>query len=138
MYEDLALYIDGEFIHGDGRREQPVYDPATGDVIANLPHATRVDLDRALAAAQRAFESWKSVSPMEKSRILRKAGEMIRERGEGNWPQHYARPRQAACRVGGRGYPLCRSLRLARGGVPAHLWSRDPAEATQRAPDGSA
>src|SRR5207244_3193682 len=34
---------------------------------------------------------------------------------EGNWSQHYARPRQAACRVGGRGYPLCRSLRLARG-----------------------
>src|SRR5438445_7243920 len=82
MYEDLALYIDGEFIHGDGRREQPVYDPATGEVIANLPHATRADLDRALAATQRAFESWKSVSPMEKSRILRKAGEMIRERAK--------------------------------------------------------
>lgn len=82
MYEDLALYIDGGFIHGDGRCEQPVYDPATGDVIANLPHATRADLDRALAAAQRAFESWKSVSPMEKSRILRKAGEMIRERAK--------------------------------------------------------
>jgi hypothetical protein len=28
MYEDLALYIDGEFIPGDGRREHPVYNPA--------------------------------------------------------------------------------------------------------------
>lgn len=77
-YEQLSLYIDGEFIRGDGRREQEVFNPATGEVIASLPHATRADLDRALAAAQRAFESWRSVSPMEKSAILRKVGELSR------------------------------------------------------------
>lgn len=82
MYEDLALYIDGEFLKDGGRREQPVCDPATGGQIATLPHATRNDLDRALAAAQRAFESWKLVSPMEKSGILRKVGELSRSRAE--------------------------------------------------------
>ena len=55
---------------------------ATGGQIATLPHATREDLDRALAAAQRAFESWKLVSPMEKSGILRKVGELSRSRAE--------------------------------------------------------
>jgi len=80
MYEDLALYIDGEFVKGGGRREQDVFDPATGGVIGRLPHATPQDLDRALAAAQRAFETWKSVSPMEKGRILRRVGELSRER----------------------------------------------------------
>jgi succinate-semialdehyde dehydrogenase/glutarate-semialdehyde dehydrogenase len=82
VYEDLALYIDGKFVTGDGRREQGVHDPATGDVIARLPHATRDDLDAALAAAQRAFETWRAVSPMEKSRILRKVGELTRERAQ--------------------------------------------------------
>ncbi len=42
MYEDLCLYIDGEFVKGGGRREQDVFDPATGNVIGRLPHATRV------------------------------------------------------------------------------------------------
>src|SRR6185295_18517401 len=82
MYEDLCLFIDGEFIKGGGRREQDVLDPATGNVIAKLPHATTADLDRALAAAQRAFESWRTVSPMEKSRVLRRVGELTRERAK--------------------------------------------------------
>jgi succinate-semialdehyde dehydrogenase/glutarate-semialdehyde dehydrogenase len=82
MYEDLALYIDGEFVKGGGRREQDVFDPATGNVIGKLPHATTQDLDRALAAAQRAFETWKTVSPMEKSRILRRVGELSREQAQ--------------------------------------------------------
>ena len=62
MYENLALYIDGVFISGGSRREQDVHNPATGEVIGHLPHATTEELDRALNAAQRAFESWKNVS----------------------------------------------------------------------------
>ncbi|OVZ57376.1 NAD-dependent succinate-semialdehyde dehydrogenase [Pigmentiphaga sp. NML080357] len=82
MYQDLALYIDGEFIQGGGRREQDVINPATQEVLGKLPHASRADLDRALAAAQRAFESWKKTSPMERSRILRKVAELARERAQ--------------------------------------------------------
>ena len=79
-YETLSLYIDGEFIAGGGRQEQDVVNPATGKAFARLPHASRADLDRALAAAQRAFGTWKHSSPMERSRILRKVGELSRER----------------------------------------------------------
>jgi len=82
MYQDLALYIDGEFIQGGDRREQDVVNPATGEVLGKLPHASRADLDRALAAAQRAFESWKKTSPLERSRILRKVAELARERAQ--------------------------------------------------------
>ena len=82
MYENLGLFIDGEFIQGGGRREQDVLDPATGNVIGKLPHATTADLDRALAAAQRAFESWRTASPMEKSRVLRKVGDLTREQAK--------------------------------------------------------
>ncbi|MPS26997.1 MAG: NAD-dependent succinate-semialdehyde dehydrogenase [Alcaligenaceae bacterium] len=82
MYQDLALYIDGEFIQGGGRREQDVVNPATQEVLGKLPHASRADLDRALASAQRAFESWKKTSPLERSRILRKVAELARERAQ--------------------------------------------------------
>ncbi len=81
-YPQLSLYIDGEFIHGGGRREQDVLNPATGQVIGQLPHATREDLDRALAAAARAFTTWKKSSPMERSKVLRKVTELARERAQ--------------------------------------------------------
>ena len=80
MYPALSLYIDGQFIAADGRREQPVFNPATGEVIGQLPHASPQDLDCALAAAARAFEGWKKSSPMERSKVLRKVAELARER----------------------------------------------------------
>lgn len=82
MYEQLSLYIDGQFISGQGRVEQDVTNPADGSVLGKLPHADREDLDHALAAAQRAFKEWKRVSPLERSTILRKAGELLRERAK--------------------------------------------------------
>ncbi|MBS0339189.1 MAG: NAD-dependent succinate-semialdehyde dehydrogenase [Proteobacteria bacterium] len=82
MYESLSLYIDGEFIQGGGRVEQPVLDPATGNTVGQLPHATRADLDRALDAAQRAFATWRHVSPTERGAILRKVGELSRARAK--------------------------------------------------------
>ena len=82
MYEDLCLYIDGQFLKGDGRKEQDVVNPATDEVIGKLPHATKADLDRALAAAQRAFLTWRRSSPMERSKILRKVAELSRTRAK--------------------------------------------------------
>ena len=82
MYPTLHLYIDGQFINADGRREQDVLNPATGAVIGKLPHATAADLDHALSAAARAFESWKKTSPLERSKVLRKVAELARERAQ--------------------------------------------------------
>ena len=82
MYLTLSLYIDGQFIQAEGRREQDVLNPATGAVVGKLPHASREDLDHALAAAARAFESWKKTSPMERSKVLRKVAELARERAQ--------------------------------------------------------
>ena len=82
MYPALSLYIDGQFISAEGRREQDVFNPATGQVIGKLPHATPEDLNRALAAAARAFETWKKTSPMERGKVLRKAAELARERAQ--------------------------------------------------------
>ena len=79
-YPALSLYIDGECLQGGGRQTQDILNPANHQVLGQLPHASTEDLDRALAAAARAFESWKKTSPLERSKILRKAGELMRER----------------------------------------------------------
>jgi len=82
MYEDLALYINGEIMKGGGRREQDIINPANMQVLGKLPHATRADLDLALASAEKAFASWRKSSPMERSKILRRVAELARERAD--------------------------------------------------------
>ncbi|MDB5797942.1 MAG: putative aldehyde dehydrogenase [Paucimonas sp.] len=83
MYPELSMYIDGKFISAaDVEKTQDVLNPATGKPIGKLPHASKNDLDRALAAAQKAFESWKRTSPLERSKILRRVAELARERSE--------------------------------------------------------
>jgi succinate-semialdehyde dehydrogenase/glutarate-semialdehyde dehydrogenase len=81
-YEKLVLYIDGKFVEAEGRKAEPVLNPATGEILAHLPHATREDLDRALAAAQRAFTTWSKTSPLERSAVLRKVAELARARAD--------------------------------------------------------
>jgi succinate-semialdehyde dehydrogenase / glutarate-semialdehyde dehydrogenase len=81
-YEDLSLYINGQFLKGGGRKEQDVVNPATDEVIAKLPHATKEDLDLALQSAQTAFLTWRKSSPVERSRILRKVAELSRARAQ--------------------------------------------------------
>jgi succinate-semialdehyde dehydrogenase/glutarate-semialdehyde dehydrogenase len=80
MYQDPVLYINGRFITAEGRNTQPVVNPATGEVLGRLPHATTEDLDQCLVAAQAAFRQWKRTSPLERSAILRKAADLLRER----------------------------------------------------------
>jgi succinate-semialdehyde dehydrogenase/glutarate-semialdehyde dehydrogenase len=80
MYEDLCLYINGQFLKGGGRKEQDVLNPATDEVIGKLPHASKADLDLALQSAQAAFLTWRKSSPVERNRILRKVAETARAR----------------------------------------------------------
>lgn len=80
MYQKLALYIDGKFIEAEGRQTQDVINPANRVVLGQLPHATESDLEAALQAADKAFQSWRKSSPIDRAAILRKVGELTRER----------------------------------------------------------
>ena len=79
-YETLAMYIDGEFIDAGDRPTQPVFNPADGSVLGQLPRGSSADIDHALDAAQRAFRSWRRESPLKRSEILRRAAQLTRER----------------------------------------------------------
>lgn len=79
---ELALYIDGEWRSGEGRDVHTVVDPTNGEPIGEVPLATTADLDDALAAAAKAWPTWRDMTPDARGAILRKAAELLRERGE--------------------------------------------------------
>src|ERR1700720_1404040 len=80
MYTDLALYIDGKWVGGNGRKGKEVLNPATEKPLAHLPHASKADLDEALAAAKKGFALWRATSAYDRAKIMRKAADLIRER----------------------------------------------------------
>ena len=82
-YSDTYLFIDGAWAAGSGGRNLPVVNPATGESIATVARAEIADLDRALAAADKGFKVWRKVSAFERYKIMRRAGDLIRERAEG-------------------------------------------------------
>ena len=82
-YGDLHLFIDGEWLGAEGRTTEDVLNPATGEAIAALPHATKADLDRASAAAERAFAEWRKVPAFDRAKLIRKAADLLRERANG-------------------------------------------------------
>jgi succinate-semialdehyde dehydrogenase / glutarate-semialdehyde dehydrogenase len=79
-YPDLALLIDGAFVKGGGRADEPVINPATGRSLAALPHASASDLDAALEAAQRGFRVWRAVTAEQRGKIIKRAADLVRER----------------------------------------------------------
>jgi succinate-semialdehyde dehydrogenase / glutarate-semialdehyde dehydrogenase len=81
-YADLSLLIGGEWVGGAGREQSPVVNPATEEVIGQVPHASRADLDRALTAAAEGFKTWRAIFPDERGRIMKRAADLMRERKE--------------------------------------------------------
>ena len=81
-YPDLKLLIGGEWVSKDGRKHEPVMNPATGECIGVLPHASKADLDRALDAAEQAYPVWRGMSPQDRGKILKRAADLLHERAE--------------------------------------------------------
>ncbi|PXW24814.1 NAD-dependent succinate-semialdehyde dehydrogenase [Paraburkholderia caballeronis] len=82
MYHQTALYIDGEWCQGSEGVASDVFNPATGDVIGQVPHASKADLQRAVDASVRAFGQWRHVPANDRVKVLRKAGDLLRERAD--------------------------------------------------------
>src|SRR5215470_13718321 len=79
-YTSLEHYIDGNWVKPTGSKSQDVMNPAKNTPLGELGLASQGDLDRALAAADKGFKTWKKVSAFERGKILRKASELVRAR----------------------------------------------------------
>lgn len=78
-YPTLRLFIAGEWRSRPGA---PVHNPFDDSVVGEVPHATRADLDDALAAAAEGQRAWRRTSPARRAGIMRAAARLLRERAE--------------------------------------------------------
>ena len=67
---EVRNLIGGIWEEGNGRATEPVYDPATGEVVAETPLSTAEDLDRAVKKAREAFPGWAATPVVERARVL--------------------------------------------------------------------
>jgi succinate-semialdehyde dehydrogenase/glutarate-semialdehyde dehydrogenase len=81
-YPDTRLFIDGTWTDAADGRSLGVQNPATGAEIGRVAHAGRADLDRALAAAERGFATWRDYTPAQRSKIMRAAAQLLRDRAD--------------------------------------------------------
>lgn len=79
-YPNTQLFINGQWQDAADGRTLAVFNPATGKEIGRVAQAGKADLDRALEAAQKGFETWRDMPPADRAKIMRKAAGLIRER----------------------------------------------------------
>jgi 1-pyrroline dehydrogenase len=75
-------FIAGEFVESESGGTMEVLNPATGEVIAEVPRGTAADVDRAVEAAKTAWSDWQSKTPKDRMELLLKLADVIDENAE--------------------------------------------------------
>ena len=76
------MFVDGEFVDALSGETMEVVNPATGEVIAEVPRAGEEDVDRAVAAAETAWESWREKTPKDRMELLLALADVIDDNAE--------------------------------------------------------
>src|SRR3954468_20375910 len=76
------ILVGGEFVDSVSGETMDVIAPATGEVIAEVPRCSADDVDRAVAAAQKALPEWLEKTPKERSELLHKLADVIDDNAE--------------------------------------------------------
>ena len=81
LQQQHRMLIDGRFVAAASGKTFPVYNPATGEIMAHVPEAESVDCDRAVNAARLAFDEgpWRRMSPSERGRMLWRLADLIEQ-----------------------------------------------------------
>ena len=75
----VSFYVNGAWEKPEGRTSQPVTNPATGAVLANVPYATDADVDRVVRAAHEAFLKWRDVPVVDRVQVLYRYKALLEE-----------------------------------------------------------
>ncbi len=81
-YPEIRLLIGGRWTRGTGTATTEIENPATGEVLGMVPHASPADLDTAAAAAAEGFRAWSRTPVSARGRVLEKARALILDRAE--------------------------------------------------------
>ncbi|MDA0362575.1 MAG: aldehyde dehydrogenase family protein, partial [Proteobacteria bacterium] len=75
--QELTHYINGEHVAGTSGRQADVYNPATGEIQAQCPLASKSEVDRAIEIASAAQPAWAAVNPQRRARVMMKFVELL-------------------------------------------------------------
>src|SRR2546430_4821047 len=75
-----GLFIGGRMVEGHSKKRFPTINPATETKLAEVVEADEIDVDRAVKAAAKAFDSWGSLGPSRRARYLFRIARLIQER----------------------------------------------------------
>jgi succinate-semialdehyde dehydrogenase/glutarate-semialdehyde dehydrogenase len=76
------MLIDGSWCDAGAGRTLPVFNPADESVLAEVAYGTKAEAHRAIDAAARAFPQWRAASVYDRSKILKKTAELMRDRAD--------------------------------------------------------
>ena len=82
MYNKFGQFIDGKWQQAEKSETYDVINPATEEIIGKASKASSIDVHKALSSAEEGFAKWKTKPAWERSKIIRKIADLIRERGE--------------------------------------------------------
>ena len=81
--KEYKMFIDGEWVNSESKKSFKTLIPETNEPWALVPEASAKDVDKAVKAAQKAFEGeWPKLFPRERGKFLRKIGNQLRENAE--------------------------------------------------------
>jgi betaine-aldehyde dehydrogenase len=81
-FEPQRLYIGGAHVDATSGETFDTLDPASGETLASVQQASAADIDRAVQSAREGQRIWAAMTAMQRSRILRRAVELLRERND--------------------------------------------------------
>src|ERR687892_2015154 len=74
------LFIDGQWVDSESGKTFSTPNPATGEPLAEVAEADKADIDKAVAAARRAFEGkWSKMSARDRGKLLYKLSQLIEQ-----------------------------------------------------------
>jgi malonate-semialdehyde dehydrogenase (acetylating)/methylmalonate-semialdehyde dehydrogenase len=79
MTQIAPLFINGEFIPGEGELTLPITNPANQQLLAEVTFASSAQVDAAVAAAQEAFKTWKEVPVAERARLMMRYQALLKQ-----------------------------------------------------------
>lgn len=82
MTKKYLMYINGEFVEGENKEYDNVYNPSTDELVSQVPVGTVNDVRKAIDAADEAQENWEALPAVERGIYLRKIAAKIRENAE--------------------------------------------------------
>lgn len=82
VFATQRLYIGGGYVDATSGETFETHDPATGETLASVQQAAAADVDCAVQSARQGQREWAALTAMQRSRILRRAVEILRERND--------------------------------------------------------